>query len=118
MAGFSFRWSIFMRSVASPSANRPRRMSSNSRSDSPAGRSRHGDGSPRSRDASISALVWWHTYAPPRLTRSTARACRVSKWSDACVTFQGVQPIQATISRMCSMYSLFSAVGLVSSKRR
>jgi hypothetical protein len=50
-------WSMRMRSVAAPSATRPRRMSSNSASDSSRGRSRQGLGSRASRLASISSLL-------------------------------------------------------------
>jgi len=57
MLGFSFLWSIFMRSVASPSLYSPLRMSSNRRRFSSTLRSRQGDGSSFSLLASISALV-------------------------------------------------------------
>ena len=77
--------SCFIRSVAVFSAHRPSFISVKMRSDSSTGRSRNGEStSPTAsgclrrslatrRHSSISALVWWHTYAFPFKMSSRAR---------------------------------------------
>ena len=97
----SLRKSPFMRSEHSPSAHFPSVMSRNRRRFSSTERSRNGLAAPSGsgvslffkpsrahfswnpcrswRLAAVSALVWWHTYAFPRLMSSTASSCSVSK---------------------------------------
>ena len=97
----SLRKSPFMRSEHSPSAHSPAVIFSNSERFVSTERSRNGLAAPSGsgvslfrkpsrahvswnpcrswRLAAVSSLVWWHTYAFPRLMSSTASSCRVSK---------------------------------------
>ena len=136
--GLSLSQSCLKRSTASFSPNLPFRMSSKSRRFSSTGRSRYGhatDGTApqstalpsassararlracaASRSASISSLLWWHTYALPLRISDTAMSYSASKCCDVYVTFSGVQPIHVRSSYRLCTYSWLSASGFVSS---